>query len=408
MGSVTIDVLDRRIIQALYIDPRAPFSRLSEVLGPSEQTIARRYRRLFDGRVVRVVGQLDSQRLGRSDWAVRIRCAPGSAPTVATRLAEHPDTAWVQLTSGGTEIFSTIHSRDREQRTPLLLSQLSVGRQVVALEAYCLLHLFATGASPPPGSNDLSQKEIDRLLSPARARTSIERSTVTLQDTDWPLVQALAEDGRAPYRQLAVRTHWHESTVRRRVEELIASGVLSFDVDLDTDAVGIRSPALLVDVGGPRQARPGRAGPGGSSRDPLRCRHYRVNQPGRGAALPGRPLALRVHHRRDGRARRPHPHRNRPGDASGQDARHHDPAPIVTGARADILVPTPVGGDTPDVLFFAGEPFPGRLACHAECFAYTCPADFSRSERGDVVSDGVVHVFVSGVGPHHLGEQLVV
>jgi len=245
VGSFTIDVLDRRIIQALYIDPRAPFSRLAEVLGASEQTVARRYRRLFDGRVMRVVGQLDSQRLGRSDWAIRIRCAPGSAPAVATRLAERPDTAWVQLTSGGTEIFSTIHSRDREQRAPLLLSQLSVGRQVVALEAYCLLHLFATGVSPPPGSNDLSQTEIDGLVSPVRARPSNERSTVTLQDTDWPLVHALADDGRTPYRQLAARTHWHESTVRRRVEELIASGVLSFDVDLASDAVGFRSPALL-------------------------------------------------------------------------------------------------------------------------------------------------------------------
>ena len=197
MGSSTIDGLDRRIIQALYLDPRAPFSRLSEVLGPSEQTIARRYRRLFDARVLRVVGQVDTQRLGRSDWVVRIRCAPGSAPTVATRLAEHPDTAWVQLTSGGTEIFSTIRSRDRELRTPLLLSQLSVGRQVVALEAYCLLHLFATGASPPPGANDLTRKEIDQLRAPARTKRSPERSMLTLQDGDWPLVKALAEDGRA-------------------------------------------------------------------------------------------------------------------------------------------------------------------------------------------------------------------
>ena len=97
MASMIIDKLDRRIIHALYVDPRAPFSRLSQVLGSSEQTIARRYRRLFDARVLRVVGQLDSQRLGRSDWAVRIRCAPGSAPAVATRLAERPDTAWVQL-----------------------------------------------------------------------------------------------------------------------------------------------------------------------------------------------------------------------------------------------------------------------------------------------------------------------
>jgi DNA-binding Lrp family transcriptional regulator len=42
-----------------------------------------------------------------------------------------------------------------------------------------------------------------------------------------------------------VRAHWHESTVRRRVEELISSGVLSFDLDFDSDAVGIRARALL-------------------------------------------------------------------------------------------------------------------------------------------------------------------
>jgi DNA-binding Lrp family transcriptional regulator len=243
--NTTVDRLDRRIIQALYLDPRAPFSRLSEVLGPSEQTIARRYRRLFDRRVVRVVGQLDSQRLGRSDWAVRIRCAPGSAPAVATRLAEHPDTAWVQLTAGGTEIFSTIYSRGSEQRAPALLSELSVGRQVAGLEAYCLLHLFATGPSPPPGPTDLSQHEVDQLKTTARVRPSPERSTIELQDSDWPLIRALAEDGRAPYRQLATRTHWHESTVRRRIEELTASGVLSFDVDLASDALGFRAHALL-------------------------------------------------------------------------------------------------------------------------------------------------------------------
>jgi DNA-binding Lrp family transcriptional regulator len=243
MESTILDTLDRRIIQALYLDRRASFSRLAEILGTSEQTIARRYRRLFDRHILRVVGQLDSQRLGQSDWVLRIRCAPGSAPEVATKLAEHPDTAWVQLVAGGTEIFSTVHAR--EQRTPALLGQLSVGRHVVDLGAYCLLHLFAPGLSAPPGPSDLSQEEVDRLLSPARPTPTTERSSATLQHTDWPLVRALAEDGRAPYRELAARTHWHESTVRRRVEELTASGALFFDLDLASDALGFRSPALL-------------------------------------------------------------------------------------------------------------------------------------------------------------------
>src|SRR5580700_8614948 len=242
--SISLDVLDRRIIQALYVDPRAPFSRLAEVLGSSEQTVARRYRRLFDSRILRVVGQLDSQRIDQSDWAVRIRCAPGSAPTVAAKLAQHPDTSWVQLTSGGTEIFSMIYTRNGAQRTPLLLSQLSVGRQVIGYEAYCLLHLFATGLSAPRGPSDLSSGEIDQLL-PARDSPSINGPKANVQDSDWPLVRALADDGRASYRQLAARTHWHESTVRRRVEELIASGVLFFDMDLASDAFENRPQALL-------------------------------------------------------------------------------------------------------------------------------------------------------------------
>ena len=171
-----MDVLDRRIIHALYVNPRAPFSRSAEVLGSSEPTVSRRYRRLFDGRILRVVGQLDSQRFGQYDWAVRIRCTPGTGPTVATKLAQHPDTSWVQLTSGGTEIFSMIHSRDSEQGTPLLLSQLSLGRQVVALEAYCLLHLFATGLSAPPGPSDLSHGKMpNSSLRHGTVRRSIAR-----------------------------------------------------------------------------------------------------------------------------------------------------------------------------------------------------------------------------------------
>jgi DNA-binding Lrp family transcriptional regulator len=46
--SPPIDRLDRQLLHALQIDGRAPFRRLASVLGASEQTVARRYRRLWD------------------------------------------------------------------------------------------------------------------------------------------------------------------------------------------------------------------------------------------------------------------------------------------------------------------------------------------------------------------------
>jgi DNA-binding Lrp family transcriptional regulator len=116
---------------------------------------------------------------------------------------------------------------------------------VVAVEAYCLLHLFDTGLSAPPGESVLSESEIEMLEAPRESKSSRDWSTATLQPTDWPLVQALAADGRATYRQLAVLTHWHESTVRRRVEELTASGALFLQVDLAFGVFGIHSTALL-------------------------------------------------------------------------------------------------------------------------------------------------------------------
>jgi len=242
--SFALDDLDRRIIHALYLDGRASFTRLAEVLEVSEQTVSRRYRLLHDAGILRVVGLLDSQRVGQSDWAVRIRCAPDASIGVATALARRPDTAWVQLTSGGTEIFCAIRSHDDRQRTALLLEQLPASRRIVSLEAYCLLHMFVAAPTGAPGPAEvLSPEEIERLDPPEPV--PVGRLGIKLHDEDWALIRELAADGRATYRQLAARTNWHESTVRRRMDELVASGVLYFDLDVDLEALGIGTRAML-------------------------------------------------------------------------------------------------------------------------------------------------------------------
>ena len=56
---------------------------------------------------------------------------------------------------------------------------------------------------------------------------------------------AASRDGRASYAELAHATHWHESTVRRRVSELRAAGVLYLDVDVEEAAFGIGTRAHL-------------------------------------------------------------------------------------------------------------------------------------------------------------------
>ena len=73
MESVTLDPLDLRILHALHLDGRAPFSRIAEVLDVSDRTVARRVGRLRAAGVARITGVADGLRTGHAEWLVRLR-----------------------------------------------------------------------------------------------------------------------------------------------------------------------------------------------------------------------------------------------------------------------------------------------------------------------------------------------
>jgi DNA-binding Lrp family transcriptional regulator len=247
MKAFSLDLLDRQIIHAVIIDGRAPFSRIAAVTGVSEQTVARRYRRMHAAGVVRVAGVPDTQRIGGSEWVVRLQCVPDAASAVADALARRPDTYWVQLTSGGTEISCVVKPTDGSPHD-LLLRQLPASRRIVAISAHSLLHLFRGGAEHWPWATMALTAEQAAALAPAlpsRTGHASHDTSGAIEPGDRVLLAELARDGRASYADLASATHWHESTVRRRVEDLRAAGVLYLDVDMDEAAYGITTRAHL-------------------------------------------------------------------------------------------------------------------------------------------------------------------
>src|SRR6195952_3076649 len=68
---VEFDDLDRGLLHALQVDGRAPFRRIAEVLGVSDQTVARRYARLRSTNALRVLGLVDPTTVGDIQWSVR-------------------------------------------------------------------------------------------------------------------------------------------------------------------------------------------------------------------------------------------------------------------------------------------------------------------------------------------------
>jgi DNA-binding Lrp family transcriptional regulator len=242
--TTTVDEIDRQLTQCLGVDGRASFAAIAEVLGVSDQTVARRYRRLRSAGALRVVGLKYPKSAGYANWFLRLRCVPGSGEAIAAALAQRPDTAWVQLLSGDTEVLCSLRG-DASDGTESLLTRLPRSGRIVAVTAYSRLHMFTGGPDALAFMDVLPAARVAPLQPAVRTRPRPTEPEEPASDLDAAIFAALALDGRTPYADIAAASSYSETTVRRRVEQLRETGMLYFDLELDMPTFGFRSSAWL-------------------------------------------------------------------------------------------------------------------------------------------------------------------
>ena len=261
MKSRVFDTLDRQLVHALQLDGRIPFSRIAQALGVSDQTVARRYGRLRGEGAVQVLGLTSPEALGEVQWVIRVQCTPDAAASVAEALARRDDTAWVSLTSGGTEINCATRAPGGQAGNSLLLQRLPRTPSVVGVTAHCVLHTYFGGAMSPVNKTDTLTPEQVRLL---RRRPEPPEHPAqpgrALDEADRRMLALLERDGRTGLAELAAASGRSQSAVRRRMAELQASGVLYFDVNYERLIFGVNTVAMLwLTVAPSRLAETGRA-----------------------------------------------------------------------------------------------------------------------------------------------------
>ncbi|MFF2522973.1 Lrp/AsnC family transcriptional regulator [Streptomyces liangshanensis] len=247
-----MDRLDRRIIQCLLRDGRAPFRRIAEVADVSEQTVARRYRALVTDGAVRVRVLPSHAVLGDRTWFVRVQCRPDATDALADALAAREDTAYVSITSGGSEIVCQTHTGRRHQGGSVL-HRLPRTAKVLGFNACAVMHMYLGGDSKWLAFDEpLTDEQAALFRSPdQRVRGGVDGAAQAAgnagapREQDGPLMAELARDGRAGVVELARACGWSKSRVSTRLEELFAAGSLRVAVDLAYPRFGFHVPAYL-------------------------------------------------------------------------------------------------------------------------------------------------------------------
>ncbi|MFD9006917.1 Lrp/AsnC family transcriptional regulator [Streptomyces sp. NPDC059582] len=253
--SHTIDDLDLKLLAALEVDGRASFSRIGAVLGVSDQTVARRFRRLSAEGGLRVVAVRDAVRLGQDQWMLRLRCAPDSALAIGDALAKRPDTYWIGLASGGTEVLCLTRPRSPGDHDDLLLGKLPRTPSVVEIRAHQLLHRFYGGVNGWVRKLAFLTEDQIAALSPEPAQSPTPAPDpgaaaripgfARIDPQDEPLLAVLERDGRATYPELQRATGRSESAVKRRLAALLASGAVYIDIEYNPEIFGHPVAAVL-------------------------------------------------------------------------------------------------------------------------------------------------------------------
>ncbi|MDQ1033726.1 DNA-binding Lrp family transcriptional regulator [Streptomyces sp. V3I8] len=186
-----VDELDRRIIAALQLDGRAPWSAVARWVDASGTTAQRRYRSLRERGLLRVVGtlELDRTREG-SSMLVRVRARPGRGLDVADRLTASPDVRFVAVVTGAADLVVDFVARDNEEVMRILFTDLPAADLITSTEAVPVIRAFTSAsmwdtdplpaeaaADLRPGSPASSCDRADWDGTP-RALTALEQAVV--------------------------------------------------------------------------------------------------------------------------------------------------------------------------------------------------------------------------------------
>lgn len=238
-----LDSLDRAILGALAVRGRGSWAVIAEVAGSSPSTVQRRFARLQDEGLARVIGTVDVLAAGLGiSVMVRINCGSVSASKLAERLKSRPEVRFVSTVTGTADCVAEIVLLRLADLQPFL-SEL-FPEAGIHTEALPVLRTFTVPFQTFPGTLESALTRADPAPGPVRTTAArgaghpnavapdLDESegvvpvTAAISPTERRLVSLLIADGRRPVVELARELDRTELSTRRAIDALLSSGTV--------------------------------------------------------------------------------------------------------------------------------------------------------------------------------------
>ncbi|KGJ79417.1 hypothetical protein GY21_05240 [Cryobacterium roopkundense] len=240
------DDLDRTIVGALHLAPRATWDDLASALPVDASTLSRRYARLANENVLRIVGEIDWGLFSTTlPVHLRIETRDSTPLAVAQRLEGLPDVQHLGLTFGRFPLFATVHAAS-EAATLELLMEIYALPGVSAITTLPVLAYASKGSGWDP--QVLSADETRRFAEigrPPGAAPGSPQAPVSLEPLERKALQLLQQDARLPASSLGRTLGVATSTASRMVKKFIAEGWFRARVEIDGTYLGYALPFVL-------------------------------------------------------------------------------------------------------------------------------------------------------------------
>lgn len=233
-----LDEQDLALLHALQIAPRISWAEAARVLGTTATTLANRWQRLRDGGLAWMTMHPGRRSSTTVVAFVDLDVSPAERERVIADLCADPRAATVEETAAGRDLQVTALLPDRDALTRFVLDDLPRIPGVRRVDTRLATAMHWEGSLWRLDALDRAQQAQLRSAVPA----TDARSGATIPDEYWPLVTALAEDGRRSAADLARSTGRNYATVRRQVAKLLSSEALS----LRCEVAQVRTRALVV------------------------------------------------------------------------------------------------------------------------------------------------------------------